>query len=439
MALKRSHAELELDDPGAVTISHQTQISKAMHLPQPNIDTNNFLLHAVGSYRWAPIHDTLHSMLETKDRLALSATSRGFREGLRNTVWSINKKLARFFDQPEAFRTQLGKSNALISGGFALQFLEGVTWEGSDLDIFVEKGQDAQAMEQYLLSAGYQQGPGHRSHMPCWRALSSGPESAAECKIYLKGEIEAKESQVKVKVIATRSVPVLCILRSFFTTCIINIITWNKAFCVFPRATFLYHYTVAVQRLDSHFGSLHAKYSKRGWRMWTHPIRPTAARDLFGINEPRDDHRCRRVGDSGCWVLNLNTSGVKRPSMPDFVIECTDFEVRRTLDDSQDTPSVQQSIPFFLLGLIESPVLRFRYASQCLRGMPEIFDRATEFQLGKATGRDRARLFRNGRVNRKAKCDVDGWDYMDEDVSHLVDEYIRNPDDMLKKMGYHVD
>ena len=44
----------------------------------------------------------------------------------------------------------MGTHNALISGSFAVQFFEGVTWSQSDLDIFVEYGSDADQMEDYI-------------------------------------------------------------------------------------------------------------------------------------------------------------------------------------------------------------------------------------------------------------------------------------------------
>ena len=46
----------------------------------------------------------------------------------------------------------MGTFDALISGSFAVQFFEGVTWTESDLDIFVEYGSDAKEMEAYICS-----------------------------------------------------------------------------------------------------------------------------------------------------------------------------------------------------------------------------------------------------------------------------------------------
>ena len=50
----------------------------------------------------------------------------------------------------------MAKYDALISGSFALQFFERVTWPDSDLDIFVEQGEGCELFCKYLVEAeGY--------------------------------------------------------------------------------------------------------------------------------------------------------------------------------------------------------------------------------------------------------------------------------------------
>jgi hypothetical protein len=57
---------------------------------------------------------------------------------------------------------------------------------------------------------------------------------------------------VVVQLIATRDVPVQSVLRCSYTSCLVNFLTWNKAFSAFPRATFAAHATVPLKRLDAH-------------------------------------------------------------------------------------------------------------------------------------------------------------------------------------------
>lgn len=52
---------------------------------------------------------------------------------------------------PQSFRSQMGRHNALVSGSVALQFFERVVWKESDIDIFIEQGENAEAFGNYLI------------------------------------------------------------------------------------------------------------------------------------------------------------------------------------------------------------------------------------------------------------------------------------------------
>ena len=55
--------------------------------------------------------------------------------------WNVDRKLRCFVRDPYGFRSQMAKTDALISGSFAFQFFERTSWKPSDLDIFVEHGE----------------------------------------------------------------------------------------------------------------------------------------------------------------------------------------------------------------------------------------------------------------------------------------------------------
>ena len=68
--------------------------------------------------------------------------------------WNVDRRLGCFFGDPYGFRSQMAKSNALISGSFVFQFFERTSWKPSDLDIFVEHdkhGEPANTFQRYLL------------------------------------------------------------------------------------------------------------------------------------------------------------------------------------------------------------------------------------------------------------------------------------------------
>ena len=74
--------------------------------------------------------------------------------------WNVDRKLSCFVRDPYGFRSQMAKTDALISGSFAFQFFERTSWKPSDLDIFVEHGEHgecANTFQRYLLDKeGYE-------------------------------------------------------------------------------------------------------------------------------------------------------------------------------------------------------------------------------------------------------------------------------------------
>jgi hypothetical protein len=150
----------------------------------------------------------------------------------------------------------------------------------------------------------------------------------------------------KVQLIATKSQPAYAILGGYYTTCIMNFISWNKAYCIFPRATLLFHETVPLWFTHSCYSELHQKYSRRGWRMRTEPVaffRNPQEPDFFlpppmqnkrrtlqqgrayplGYNVTED----RRIGAADTWTVTLSTAGVMRPPQPDSVLDYSSFQI----------------------------------------------------------------------------------------------------------------
>lgn len=133
-----------------------------------------------------------------------------------------------------------------------------------------------------------------------------------------------KDATSKIQLVVTHYPPLLAILRTYYTTAVVNFISWNKAYSIFPRATFLYHETLPLKPLSKHFGWLHCKYSKRGWRMRTQPLQY----DIDpGQSYSYGFRANRRVGDADTRIMRLDTTFVQRPSKPDFVLEYSGFQI----------------------------------------------------------------------------------------------------------------
>jgi hypothetical protein len=69
---------------------------------------------------------------------------------ITNNTWDIDSRLKKFVKDPLGFRKRLAELDGIISGGFALQFLDRVEWEGSDLDVCVQIGEKADAFCRYI-------------------------------------------------------------------------------------------------------------------------------------------------------------------------------------------------------------------------------------------------------------------------------------------------
>ena len=101
-----------------------------------------------------PIFSKISSFLAVRETVFLSRTCKALshlhRTLLSSNHWDVDRDLRRFVKDPRRLRQQLGQHNALISGSFALQFFERVTWEKSDLDIFLGHG-EVESFKQYLV------------------------------------------------------------------------------------------------------------------------------------------------------------------------------------------------------------------------------------------------------------------------------------------------
>ncbi|OTA84410.1 hypothetical protein M434DRAFT_36467 [Hypoxylon sp. CO27-5] len=293
-----------------------------------------------------PSREGIMHYLDTKDVLNLARASTAIRHNIMDNYWNINSKLARFIRDPTRFRSQLGHSDALISGSFALQFFERTTWLDSDLDIVVQDGKNLEGLAKFLTAVeGYKMTEEQGPYKPTQDAYIKEVQTFMYS---MKGNANMdgnKSAKSKIQLTVTHCTPLLAILRTYYTTAVINFISWNKAYSLFPRATFLYHETMPLKPVNEHFGQLHTKYSERGWRMRTQPI----TYDLFpGRKSPFGNKANRRVGDEDTRKIKLDTTFVDRPSKPDFVLEIS-AEVFKSpsLRYEYVYPAIGQSIIFW--------------------------------------------------------------------------------------------
>jgi hypothetical protein len=290
-----------------------------------------------------PVFASLRIQLGVVGLIQLTATCKRL-YALRQYIWDINRALRRFLDNPLAFRTLLGETDALISGSFVLQFLEGVVWKNSDLDVFIQAGKAAYLFGEYLERVeGYEYvEPKKKLRYGVVRAEGAPNQYISDFKVqlihylvlshdttnlhvtqvntYLR-PLDRTGSQPKIQIIITEDLPIARIIESFYTTAVVNVISWNRSYAIYAAPTFKHHKTYLQKKLDDTIGGLLRKYSQRGWQtddiLWREEAK-----------DPRQPFRqVRRVGDRWTWILPLDTSGVKASKTPDSVLEYSQFSM----------------------------------------------------------------------------------------------------------------
>jgi hypothetical protein len=104
-------------------------------------------------------------------------------------------------------------------------------------------------------------------------------------------------------------------------TAVLNIITWNKAYCVFARETLVQRKTFMLKPVDEYFEKLLRKYHERGF-IHEQIIRAEDHSPTSGLQ------RVRRIGDEHTLVLKLPTDGVRpKNRVADTVIEYSGFDL----------------------------------------------------------------------------------------------------------------
>lgn len=223
-----------------------------------------------------------------------------------------------------------------------------------------------------------------------------------------------------IRVIRTTGPPVHSLLVSAYTTADVNLITWNKAYSVFPRQTFVNHKFYPLRPMDDIFGSILNKYKKQGW----------TTRDIIWPDLATDQARAsgvkRRIGDSSSLVILLDTSSVQQASTPDSVIEHAQFTMfeGQSIVRRSAHPNVRDPAPQIQVQLLKSPALRYVYTASgiWLRYVTERLQRWAWVEIYKLEQTERPQQFANGipdHFNVSLPDDFsmpESWDYADNQL-----------------------
>jgi hypothetical protein len=186
----------------------------------------------------------------------------------------------------------------------------------------------------------------------------------------------------KIQLVAVEGIPLQTLLMGFYMTAIVNFITRNKAYSIFPRHTFLQHKAYLLKPLDEYLSMLLRKYAGRGWNIQGH-LWEEEMNDLLSIQE------CRRIGDRHSWVKTFDIKVVTPPDMLDTVLEYSEFKMVETIwtdndceVDDDDTECYKVTASRFV-----SPVLRGQYTYDaehgCLCQFAERFEKQARLEMRK--------------------------------------------------------
>jgi len=112
-----------------------------------------------------------------------------------------------------------------------------------------------------------------------------------------------------VQLVTTSTSPVHSIL-CFHTTCVMNFITFEGAYSLYPRATFSAHEAITIGKITIRDLVALEKYTTRGWSIRGQPRDVRSREPLFFFGE------IRHVLDSHSWVISLEIDGIQLRSSP---------------------------------------------------------------------------------------------------------------------------
>ncbi|KAH7019802.1 hypothetical protein EDB80DRAFT_701551 [Ilyonectria destructans] len=258
------------------------------------------------------VYDELKKYLNAAELLALSQTSKELgllRYYTLKKAANVDGRLKDFVHDAPLFRSHLGHDNALISGSFALNVFEMGGLKVRKLDIFVQDGPKADHIMFFVSETeGYRSEDEQDGELPC--TINYTNQSRPD---------------VEVRITRTPGPPLQHIMTSSSTTACVNFLSWNKAYSIFPRPTFIQRRLAPLRSLDDELNSTLKKLGRHGWSdrdvLWPgrHGGHETQLSQITGL---------RRVGDGSTLIIPLDTiTGHHTPPFPDSAIEYSQFNI----------------------------------------------------------------------------------------------------------------
>ncbi|KAL1596571.1 hypothetical protein SLS60_009219 [Paraconiothyrium brasiliense] len=224
---------------------------------------------------------------------ALSRTSSGFRDmrsTLRNTNYNINARLGHFFNDTVAFRMFLARWQGIITGGFVGELFNRSGPVPTNLDLaLLDKGQMRARAHAFLVGEGYTQ------------REDNFEEDLGDFELHWEivySKHHAKYGELRINIRASELTPVLTHLQFATTTLDCMFITHEKAYMLYPHATYKRKETYIL--LPEPYLEGKRDYTMHGYKFISTSLVESVEAALA---------LPRRIGDGKTWKLSLDMQG----------------------------------------------------------------------------------------------------------------------------------
>lgn len=133
----------------------------------------------------APVYDLVFACLSPRSLVRLALTCRAAYLAVaefKSRAFNVNRHFLRYFTDPIAFRSLLARTNSLVSGSNALQFLDRTFYPESDLDLYTHPGHSFEVAQFLVEAEGYQYIPREFQEKD-WRVTTKGHWDGTEQRV----------------------------------------------------------------------------------------------------------------------------------------------------------------------------------------------------------------------------------------------------------------
>ncbi|KAK1227345.1 hypothetical protein PQX77_009667 [Marasmius sp. AFHP31] len=208
----------------------------------------------------------------------------------------------------------------------ALQFFSRALYPGSDLDIYVEH-RYCDPVAVFLRSIGYKYEPTGSQNPSLWKAImkatdnlrrgvdvSYDEEFQDQSERGFAGVFNMMRGEQKIQLITAKNSP-MDIVLNFHSTVVMNVISYSRAYSLYPEATFQKSLSLICYQCDGVKRTVPIqKYIGRGWNMidydaieYVPSVDALQRAGALAVNHNIifRKRQMRHLGDSYCWSYNL--------------------------------------------------------------------------------------------------------------------------------------